>query len=296
MNVILRRRKLGRTSAKEIAKHIPNTQVVRNDRMPPAPVDGEAPPKLFRWGTTSNVPAGYAIINQAAAIHEVNDKSGFRMKLMHEAPDTIPLTWDHISNLEAFLDDDMFSEDPISFDFIVRPQRHAQGRRLYKCDNWDQLRDAVRRCGEGYYISQYIPKVAEYRVAIVSGRAVWVAKKTPADPNAIAWNVAQGGRFDNVNWGDWPLKVVKTAIKAFNVSSLDFGGVDVMVDAEGNCYVLEINSAPSLTSPYRQECMGKAFAYIVANGKARIPLIEEKGGYRKFIHPAVCQDAILLEV
>jgi hypothetical protein len=69
-----------------------------------------------------------------------------------------------------------------------------------------------------------------------------------------------------------------------------------MVDAAGNCYVLEINSAPSLTSPYRQECMGKAFKYIVENGKARIPLVEAKGGYRKFIHPALTDDALLVEV
>lgn len=288
MNIILRRRKLGRTSAKEIAKHIPNCAVVRNDQ----PVPNQAlhvveTPYLFRWGTTSNVPAGYDIINQAAAIHEVNDKSGFRMKLMQEAPDTIPAT---------FLSFEDLHDSQTRFPVIVRPQRHAQGRNLYKCDNAVELEAAIRRCGEGYYISQYIPKVAEYRVAVVSGRAVWVANKTPADPAAIAWNAARGGRFDNVNWGDWPLKAVKVAIQAFNVSGLDFGGVDIMVDAEGNCYVLEINSAPSLTSPYRQECMGKAFAYIVANGKERIPLTDARGGYKKFIHPAVCDEAILVEV
>ncbi len=289
MNLILRRRKLGRTSAKEIAKHIPNTVVARNDQALSNAVliNGQAP-CLFRWGTTSNVPAGYDIINQAAAIHEVNDKSGFRMKLMQEAPDAIPKTW---VNILAF--EEEYEDGDAPYPFIVRPQRHAQGRNLHLCSNYDELRAAVRRCGEGYYISQYIPKVSEYRVAVVSGRAVWVAKKTPADPAAIAWNVARGGRFDNVNWGDWPLKAVKVAIQAFNVSSLDFGGVDIMVDANGNCYVLEINSAPSLTSPYRQECMGKAFAHIISNGKARIPLTEAKGGYKKFIHPAVCNEAIV---
>ena len=77
------------------------------------------------------------------------------------------------------------------------------------------------------------------------------------------------------------------AIEAFNLSSLDFGGVDVMVDADGEVYVLEINSAPSLTSPYRQECFAKAFDYIILNNKERIPLIDGRGGYTKFIHPAL---------
>jgi glutathione synthase/RimK-type ligase-like ATP-grasp enzyme len=127
----------------------------------------------------------------------------------------------------------------------------------------------------------------------VQGRAVAVAQKTPSNPDDVAWNVAQGGRFDNVPWDSWPLQAVRKSIEAFNLSELDFGGVDVMVDAEGKAYIIEINSAPSLTSPYRQECMAKAFDYISEHGKERIPLVEERGGYRKFIHPAVCERAVL---
>jgi glutathione synthase/RimK-type ligase-like ATP-grasp enzyme len=127
----------------------------------------------------------------------------------------------------------------------------------------------------------------------LSGRAVWVAEKTPANKAEIAWNVAKGGRFDNVRWNNWPLKAVKVAIEAFNLSSLDFGGVDVMVDKDGDVTVLEINSAPSLTSPYRQECMAKAFDYMLEHGKDRIGLVEEKGQYLKFIHPAIDKQAKL---
>jgi hypothetical protein len=78
------------------------------------------------------------------------------------------------------------------------------------------------------------------------------------------------------------------------LSSLDFGAVDVMVDANGRPYVLEINSAPSQTSPYRQECMAKAFDYIVRNGKDSIPIIPERGGYKKFIHVALTPEAIVV--
>jgi glutathione synthase/RimK-type ligase-like ATP-grasp enzyme len=122
---------------------------------------------------------------------------------------------------------------------------------------------------------------------------VWVTKKTPANLDDIAWNVAKGGRFDNVSWDEWPLKVVRVACEAFDLSGLDFGGVDVMVGQDGNAYVIEINSAPSLTSPYRQSCMGKLFDYIILNGKGDIPKIKERGGYKKFIHPAVCDNAII---
>ena len=288
MHIILRRPKLGRTSCKEIAKFMESTDARRCDwpKFRKLFTKPQIPGYLFRWGCTANIPDGYAVVNTSEAIHQVNDKTSFRVTL--DDAELCPPTWFSLIEFTNNLD------GRAKYPVIVRPKKHAQGKMLFLCNNYDELVVACNRCGAGYYISEYIPKVAEYRVAIVSGRAVWVAKKTPADPAAIAWNVARGGRFDNVSWGDWPLKVVKIAIEGFNLSKLDFGGVDVMVDAEGKCYILEINSAPSLTSPYRQECMGKAFQYIIANGKDRIPLIEAKGGYLKFIHPAVAADAKLI--
>ena len=288
MAVLLRRRKLGNTSCREIATFLGRlgspVTVVRNDRPLPNGHD-----LLIRWGCTSEVPIRN-VLNTTAAIHQVNDKLGFR-RTLNEA-ELCPPTY---FNLQEFDADGEVVGDRGMFPCVVRPDRHAQGRRLHVCHNMAELRAAIARYPR-YYISKLINKVAEYRVFVVQGRAVCVAKKTPGNPQDVAWNVARGGRFDNVDWNDWPLKAVKTSIEAFNLSQLDFGGVDVMVDGDGNCYVLEINSAPSLTSPYRQECMAKAFNHIIRNGKERIPLVQERGGYRKFIHPAVCDTAMLVGV
>jgi len=228
------------------------------------------------------------VINSARAIHLVADKREFRRILNdHEL---CPRTW--------FSIDKMNEARHVNFPVIVRTRTHHQGRGLWTCDGVAVAQHVLfnNRLAEGeYYINEFIDKKHEYRVFVVQGRVVCVAKKTPGNPDDVAWNVAKGGRFDNVRWDDWDLRAVKIAIQAFNLSGLDFGGVDVMVEGEGDPYVLEINSAPSLTSPYRQECMAKAFDYIVANGKDRIPLIEERGGYTKFIHPAVCDRAKMKE-
>tara|TARA_R110002020_G_scaffold287099_1_gene502552 strand:+ start:5392 stop:6129 length:738 start_codon:yes stop_codon:yes gene_type:complete len=235
---------------------------------------------VFRWGTTSNVPCRN-VVNTAKAIHQVNDKSGFR-KLMDEH-NLCPPTY-------------LRKEDcPDGVRLVVRPRVHSRGRHLYTTENEVQLYHAIDKCGYGWYASPLIDKVAEYRVFVVQGRAVAVAQKTPGNPEDVAWNVAKGGRFDNVNWDAWPLKAVKVSVEAFNLSELDFGGVDVMVDGDGEAYVIEINSAPSLTSPYRQACFAKAFDWIVENGKERIPVVKERGGYLKFIHPAVCNRAKLVK-
>lgn len=295
---ILRRRKIGRTSAREIARNSTKGIVVyRNDgrkynhinnkyeRVPGGlPSD---PGYVFRWGCTSTVPGGATIVNSAAAIEQVNNKRSFR-KLTADAS-LAPKTWLSVTE---------FTSEPVAdYPVILRRARHAQGRNLHVCNTLDQLQMAAAKYGSGnYYISKLIKKVSEYRVAIVSGRVCWVAKKTPGNPNDVAWNVARGGRFDNVSFGDWPLKAVKIAIQAFNMTDLDFGGVDIMLDAEGNVYVLEINSAPSQTSPYRQSCFTKCFDYIVDHGKARIPLVEETGNWKKFIHPSLSPEAILVAI
>jgi len=270
MPTIIRRRKLGMSSVKGIvAASRTGINWVRSDRR--LPEDD----LYIRWGCTSDVPAR-KILNTAKAIHEVNDKGSFR-KVLDDA-ELAPNTWFDFLKVP---------HNAFEQGVVVRPHKHAQGRKTYLCHTMWDLSEAVRMCGRGYYISTYIKKVAEYRVAVVQGRAVWVAQKTPGNPDDVAWNVAKGGRFDNVRWDEWPLKSVKVAIEAFNLSKLDFGGVDVMVDAEGDVYVLEINSAPSLTSPYRQQCFARAFDYIIENDKERIPLIPRRGGYLKFIHPAV---------
>ncbi len=283
--LLLRRRKLGLGSCRGIRDaSTTGLDFVRNDSMKHE--DFKGIDFVFRWGCTSNVPKGHltTVVNVAAAIHLIGDKTRFRKLLRNDQPELIPETF--------FSMDEILAKDEIG-PLIIRPKHHAQGKHVYLVRTPQELADAVKRCGEGWYASEYVDKAQEFRVFVSQGRAVWVAEKTPADPDAVAWNVAKGGRFDNVRFDNWPLKVIRYAIEAFNHSGLDFGGVDVMVGNNGEVYVIEINSAPSQTSPYRQGCTAKAFDWICNNGKEHIPLREGRGGYKKFIHPAIHEGAEL---
>ena len=115
---------------------------------------------------------------------------------------------------------------------------------------------------------------------------MWVTKKTPANAADIAWNVAQGGRFDNVLWKEWPLRACRIALMAMDAVGLDFGGVDVMQKGK-DFYVLEVNSAPSMTSEYRQTTTAKVFQHIVNNGKEHYPSPEKINSYKDCIHPCL---------
>lgn len=281
--VILRRRKLGMSSAKGIAeKSATGIRWTRNDfKADRQPREDEV---CIRWGCTSNV-ASKRVLNTAAAIHQVADKASFRMLLdEHELCPPTKL----IGNGWEFNAKDLGLEYPI----VMRTRTHSRGRGMAVAHNPDEARRIARQIGPNGYMSNLINKLHEYRVAVVQGRVAWVAEKTPGNPDDVAWNVAKGGRFDNVRWGEWPLKAVRVAVEAFELSELDFGGVDVMTDADGNAYVIEINSAPSLTSDYRQACFAKCFDYIAEHGKARIPRVQQRGDWKKFIHPALSERAL----
>lgn len=276
MNIILRRRKLGRTSCREVAEKSGLT-VIRNDKRIPNGVN-----YLFRWGCTTAVDAKH-VINKAEDISLANDKKATRLalaKLDNKGKPIIPNTWGHILD---------WIKDNMPLPVVVRATHHAQGRSLFYCTTKEEVHTAVstlKRKGKDYYISQYIEKEAEYRVFVVQNRVVWVTKKTPANPADIAWNVAQGGRFDNVQWSDWPLRACRIAMMTTEAVGLDFGGVDVMQKGK-DFYVLEVNSAPSMTSEYRQTTTAKAFSYILANGKEHFPSPEKINSYKDCIHPCL---------
>lgn len=280
--IILRRRKLGRTSCREIAAaSTTGIKVVRNWRavdLPRTPVN-----YVFRWGCVSRLSdlredmRRCVVVNTDDSIRWCSDKKQGRLD-MQAAGVPVPETWD----LDNFYHELQLGEDK----YVLRPVTHAQGKHLYYgLAEEIKINADIHGIDDGY-VSRLIDKVAEFRVFVCQNRAVWVAKKTPGNPDQVAWNVAQGGRFDNVRWGEWNMDVVDAALQAARVSGTDFCGVDVMVDADGMPYVLEVNSAPSQTSPYRQQCVAKAFDYIVRNGKQHFPDVEAES-WRDAIHPAL---------
>lgn len=291
--IILRRRKLGRGSSKGITDvSTTGIKAVRNWRSRDwAGLGGVMDAiTVFRWGCTSSLTglintANSVVVNTAESIHWCANKKQGRLD-MQDAGVKVPETWSTADLVVSYDEGEILPQGML----VMRPDKHAQGKDIKVGTAHDLLDHVLEDKYLFGYTSRYIDKVAEYRVFVCQNRAVWVAKKTPGNPDDVAWNVAQGGRFDNVRWGDWPMAVVVEAMKAAKVSGTDFCGVDVMVDAEGNPYVLEVNSAPSQTSPYRQQCVAKAFDYIVANGKQHFDDVENAQRWRDVIHPALVTD------
>lgn len=292
--VFLRRRRLGAGSTAGIIGALTNAQLVPEGetRVVRSWEAGDmasirAEDVVVRWGCTAAIPTQPRhVSNSAESIHWCADKRAGRLA-MQTADVPVPETWASETFRDTMLN---LPHDAVVGHFVLRPAAHAQGLRLWSGDATAIL--AAMRANNlttGGYVSRLIPKVAEYRVFCMLNRAVWVARKTPGNPDDVAWNVARGGRFDNVRWDEWPKAVIIAALQAAAVSGTEFCGVDVMVDAEGLPYVLEVNSAPSQTSPYRQQCVARALAYHYTQGWNRFPDVEDgpRRTYRSYIHPSL---------
>ena len=272
--ILLRRKRLGNTSAKGIKQFLSNNiEIVRNDKEITENVD-----LLIRWGCTSKV-SSKNTLNKSDSIHAVNNKIESRLKMEEN----------NISTPKVFK-----SSAEAKYPCIMRPTKHSQGRNLWLCNSHaDVSRFSNKKIIKklGYYLSEYIEKEREFGVFVFDNRITSVIEKIGKNNESnksIAWNVAQGTHsFQNINWADWPIDVCVESLKAIKLFDLDFGRVDVIYK-EGKPYILEINSAHSLTSPYRQEVFAKCVDYLIENGKAQNEIDFNKvKTYKSIIHPAL---------
>ncbi len=290
MNVILRRRRLGFTSCRTIKEHLVHTfnkrdtVIVRNYRIGNRrwnyPQRAEV---LFRWGCTSDFP-NEVCVNQSEYIHNVNDKIRFRRLCQGGGDISIPKTFYSKSEVRE-------GEGDFTYPLIGRRKYHHQGRQMKVIRN---PRDLDNDYSSEYW-SEYINKDKEFRYYVFFGRVIAVAEKIPSNPSDIAWNRFQGDNiFHNVRWDSWDLKCGREALKVQQAVELDFGGIDIMLKGR-QPYVLEMNSAPTLTTEYRQLVFSKGFNWVIDR-------VEETGrkpnhydlpdphsieSYRGLIHPCL---------
>lgn len=273
MFYILRKTGLGNTTCKETQKHFPDKITIIKSL---TNIQNNNKNILLRWGTTQKLPINIKVLNTADNISLTSNKTYFRNLCQTSFSKIIPKTWFDIN-------------DPnITYPVILRPESHAQGKHLYLCKNKEELKQNLQKLPNktNYYISEYINKSKEFRIFFIQGRVVWIAEKIPNHITDIAWNVAQGGKFINVPWKQWDINLINDAYKIYNLSKLWLGGVDIIQDGHNN-YIIEINSAPSQTSPYRQQCFAKALNWAIDNTYDHLQQDENYKKYSRWIHPGL---------
>lgn len=152
----------------------------------------------------------------------------------HEVP--MPGLWD-LSDLP------WRDRDFVPFPLVGRPDQHTKGRGFWKCNNWNDVRRALRgtrRKKAATHFMEYIESDREYRVHIFKDKSIRISEKGFTDASKKEYITRKPDR---------PVRNVREAAKqAVAAVGLDFGAVDVLAAGEGNeqVWVLEVNAAPGL--------------------------------------------------
>ncbi len=209
---------------------------------------------IIRWGTRESINANNSIIyNTAKAIANATDKLVSRQLFAEKGVNAPRL----LNNIEDYREGIV----------IARPFVHSKGKNFVVLNTKQEVANHWR---SGWYYSEFVDKVREFRVHVGSSKALALMEKHNPSNGSIAWNRAINDTepFTRISQTQADeqnlLPVLQEAIKAVNALGLDMGGVDVMLDRNGVAYVLEVNTAPTLnSSPRVAEMWAKYWEWLL---------------------------------
>src|SRR5258705_3354023 len=199
---------------------------------------------LIRWGYTASITTNpKKVLNKKESIVLAANKLNSLIKLNEDhipVPKTLPLgSLAELTLLEVI-------NKGLKLPVLARNLQHTRGSDILLCL---QNKDLVRALRWGRtFLVEYISTDREYRVHVFNGEIIRTSQKvlmSRDDYLPYMRNDDHNHTFRN------PRKVLTeaqkiVAIKAVKSLDLDFGAVDMVIGDDGNPYVLEVNTGPSL--------------------------------------------------
>lgn len=182
--------------------------------------------------------SGAIVLNPAKAIECAVDKGLTSLRLSH-AGLTVPNTVICESCEQAV---NQFHQ--LGSDVIVKPIFGAEGRGILRVTDeqmaWRTFR-TLERLHAAIYMQRFLPgRLEDIRVLVLDGEVVASMKRFPADGDFRS-NAAQQGTATTYVANSHE---AATAIKAAEVTSCIFAGVDLMYDDKNELNVIEVNAVP----------------------------------------------------
>jgi glutathione synthase/RimK-type ligase-like ATP-grasp enzyme len=205
---------------------------------------------LLRWGSRSSArfQPSEGVINSRSSLSRNADKLQ-SLRDLDAAGIPVP---------DFVTDRDEISET-FGYPALGRSESHARGEDINLIMQW---RDAYLTDGNDYFV-EYIPTELEYRMHVIDGEVVQTHEKrlrSEADNHPYIRNAETGWVFVEPREAPPDESI---AVDAVGALGMDFGAVDIIRSEDGDPYVLEVNSAPSLDEANLAR-YGDAFAEMMA--------------------------------
>lgn len=185
--------------------------------------------KLIRWGNRGTIryQAG-AVLNKLEACNNAGNKQR-ALEIMNREHVSVPPM---VNSFDGEL-------------LIGRTASHMQGKGAFLITSKRDF-DLAKSHLECTHFMRYIPTEREYRVHVFRGQIIAQSEKRMSN-NATSLHIRNfetGWVFHYLDGICPELKDI--ALRAVISLGLDFGAVDIIHSINGNFYVLEVNTAPSL--------------------------------------------------
>lgn len=191
---------------------------------------GSRPDKIIRWGNRADLRfnASGGVLNRKDACSNASNKQR-ALELMAAAHVNVPPAVDRF-------DGELL---------IGRTETHMQGRGAFMITSQRDFELAKNNLGCSHFM-RYIPTDREYRIHVFKNEVIAMSEKRMTDhcTSLHIRNFKMGWVFHYLD-GVAP-EIVNLAKSAVSCLGLDFGACDIIKSVNGNLYVLEVNTAPSL--------------------------------------------------
>ena len=149
---------------------------------------------------------------------------------------------------------------------LVAKQLSSQrGKGVYLLKSRKDFDSLSKDYPEGEFMFQkYCESEKEYRVLVLKGMVGAFERKIRTDPQEFRSNVALGAREEFIDIKKIPPKMKEVAIKAAEALGIQIAGVDILIDKEGEMWLLEASRGPGLTYDPKISPELKSFASFFA--------------------------------
>jgi tetrahydromethanopterin:alpha-L-glutamate ligase len=179
------------------------------------------------------------VYNDGKAVERSVDK-GMTSFLLHNAGLPTPMTWIlRDRDLALSIAEDELKKGNL---LISKPLFGSQGEGIRRIEKTTDLFWLTNSHGV-YYLQRFVHcdgvGYSDHRVFVINGRAVAAMRR-----RGKSWlnNVARGAECEVI---DLDPKMADLAVKATHALAMDYAGVDIIRDREGNYTVIEMNSIPA---------------------------------------------------
>ncbi|MEX0913302.1 MAG: ATP-grasp domain-containing protein [Candidatus Paceibacterota bacterium] len=129
----------------------------------------------------------------------------------------------------------------LKFPFVVKEPVGSKGEQVALCTE-DNFSEVVAKNKE-YLAQEFIEYTADYRIHVAGDKTFCTYERIAPEGDFRA-NVSLGGAMKKVEDSALLSRLSELALQTAKVLSVDYGGVDIISDKDGNLFVLEFNPNP----------------------------------------------------